>query len=69
MRAVLQPASPTRAAAPPSEPPQLAIRIGSIDVQILPPAPPQPAAPAASTPRSPVPLARGFTSSFGLRQG
>lgn len=45
------------------------VHIGSIDVQIVPPpAPPtQPTRPVVKSP--PSPLSRGFTSSFGLRQG
>jgi len=45
------------------------VHIGSIDVHIMPPpvAPVQPTKPAVKS--SPSPLSRGFTSSFGLRQG
>jgi hypothetical protein len=45
------------------------VRIGSIDIHIqAPPTPPQPAR-RVSPPQSAAPLARGFTSSVGLRQG
>jgi hypothetical protein len=51
------------------EPPQPAVRIGSIEVQILPAAVPAPNAPPALKPQPAVPLARGFVSSFGFHQG
>ena len=45
------------------------VHIGSIDVHIMPPTvpPAQPTRPVVKSP--PSPLSRGFTSSFGLRQG
>jgi hypothetical protein len=59
---------PSRSPTPP--PPANSVHIGTIDIHITPP--PTPAIqPVATTPK-PValgPLARGFTSSFGLRQG
>lgn len=50
------------------------VQIGSIDIHITPAAPPQPPAarspPSLARPAPPAaPLARGFTSPFGLRQG
>jgi hypothetical protein len=69
VRAALQPAPSPPPAARLREPPQSAIRIGSIEVQILPSAAPPPVVPPAPKPQSAVSLARGFTSSFGLRQG
>ncbi|MFT3770708.1 MAG: hypothetical protein QM820_35230 [Minicystis sp.] len=66
------PAPRARGAAPP---PSRTIHIGSIDVQIQPPPratppepPPRPAA-RESPAAAPAPLARGFTSAIGLRQG
>jgi hypothetical protein len=71
VRAVLQPSPPPppAAAAVSREPPQQAIRIGSIEVEVLPPEAPTPAVPPPAKPKSAVTLARDFTSSFGLRQG
>jgi hypothetical protein len=58
-------------AAQPMPEPVTEIHIGSVDVQIVPTTPPAPP-PAAATPAIPstssTPLARGFTSRFGLRQ-
>jgi hypothetical protein len=48
--------------------PMEAIRIGAVNIRIQPPPPPQPVRSAASATRA-VPLARGFVSAFGLRQG
>ncbi len=47
------------------------VHIGSIDVHIMPPPlpPVQPTTPTPAVKSSPSPLSRGFTSSFGLRQG
>jgi hypothetical protein len=48
------------------------IHIGAIEVQIHPAAPPPPRVQPSEAPRpaaAPAPLARGFTSAIGLRQG
>jgi hypothetical protein len=58
----------SRSPTPP--PPANSVHIGTIDIHITPP--PTPAIQPVATAPKPValsPLARGFTSSFGLRQG
>jgi hypothetical protein len=69
---MLEPRPPAVPPAPPAEPrPRQdgGVRIGSIEIHIQPPpARPQPARRVAS-PRPAAPLAREFTSPFGLRQG
>ncbi len=77
-----RPGSPVTAAAPPAARPRAAtdpdaapftgIHIGSVEVQILPPAepmaPPAVTRPTAVSPAPSGPLARGLTSTIGLRQ-
>jgi hypothetical protein len=59
---------PPRARATPIEPFK-GIHIGSVEVQILPPPPaPAPATRPAAPPAARTRLARGLTSSIGLRQ-
>jgi hypothetical protein len=69
---MLEPRPPAVPPAPPAQPRSRqggGVRIGSIDIHIQPPsARPQPARRVAS-PRPAAPLAREFTSPFGLRQG
>jgi hypothetical protein len=64
-------AIPPRARA--AEAQQPTVRIGSIEVRVMPPPsppPPTPAARASAAKPSPAPsISRGFTSPFGLRQG
>jgi hypothetical protein len=55
---------------PAAEKSQPTVKIGTIDVQITPPvAMPQPSLTRLSTRKPATALSRGFTSSFGLRQG
>jgi len=66
------PAPHTAVSSPAQRPREAAIRIGTLEVRIEPPAPIPPAAPtpAATAPRAPTTaLSRGFSSLFGLRQG
>jgi hypothetical protein len=63
----LAPPAPDRP--PPADPaPRPTVTIGSVEVTVVPPPPPPAPAPAA-VPRPVGPLARGFVTTFGLRQG
>jgi hypothetical protein len=71
---VMAPSPPAPRDLPTAEPPRTTLHIGSIEVQIVPPPAPPQVPSQSAVPRSTemgnvAPLARGFTSSFGLRQG
>jgi hypothetical protein len=61
--------SPAPSSAPASEPSR-SVHIGSLEVRLEPPprAPQRPAPAPRAAPGPRAPLARGFTSSFGLKQ-